>query len=84
MDIFDRALEKFGIEKQIIKLCEECAEMETAIMHFREGRDTSDHVAEEIADVTIVLEQIMRAFSITEKQLSEWLDFKLNRLEGRL
>ena len=53
------ALLIFGAERQIKKCVEELTELCVALLHNECGKDTVDHVAEEIADVEIMLQQMM-------------------------
>lgn len=50
--------EYLGSEKQLLKLVEELDELKEAIINFTDGKDTKEHVIEEIADVENLLYQI--------------------------
>lgn len=50
--------EYFGSEKQLLKLVEELDELKEAIINFTDGKDTKEHVIEEIADVENLIYQI--------------------------
>lgn len=84
MTTLEKALKHFGTNAQILKLCEECAELITAINHCKDGRDKASHVAEEIADVSIMLEQMRIAFGIGANEVKRWIEDKLERLEERI
>ena len=56
--ICKRALEVFGEEKQMKKCVEELNELAVALLHYEDGKDSEEHVAEEIADVEIMLQQM--------------------------
>lgn len=79
-----KALEVYGLDAQIIKLSEECGELLSAVSKCRSGRDTADHVAEEMADVLVMMDQMQIAFGITEKTVFDYVEKKLERLEKRL
>jgi NTP pyrophosphatase (non-canonical NTP hydrolase) len=66
MNIYDQALNHFGIDAQKIKAIEEMAELTQAIC-----KDTN--IAEEIADVQILLEQLKIVYP-------EWEKYKLTKL----
>lgn len=51
--------------------------------HFFQNRDREKEIAEEIADVQIMLEQIILHLGI-EKEVAEWRQGKLKRLESRI
>jgi NTP pyrophosphatase (non-canonical NTP hydrolase) len=55
-EILTAAIEKFGEEKQELKAVEEMCELIVAISHKHFGRE--HNIAEEIADVEIMLEQL--------------------------
>jgi hypothetical protein len=83
--IYERALDKWGIENQI-KICiEELAELiQVLAKHGRKINGTSiEKIAEEIADVELMIEQMKIAFKIY-KDVEKWKDVKIKRLEGYL
>ncbi len=84
METLERAISTFGADAQITKLCEECAELVTAVVHRRDHRDTNDHVAEEMADVTLMMVQMRIIFGIDEREIDKWLAYKLERLRERI
>lgn len=55
-EILTAAIEKFGEKKQELKAVEEMCELIVAISHKHFGRE--HNIAEEIADVEIMLEQL--------------------------
>ena len=73
------AIETFGKEHQIGKLFEEIAELEEAIIKNHFGRDNAEHIAEEIADVEIMLDQIKLLFA-DDELLTKYRAAKLARL----
>lgn len=77
------ALTTYGAERQVKKLFEEIGELQEALCKCIDGRDTVHHLAEEIADVQIMLIQI----AILHDCVDEVADFrraKIERLEKRL
>lgn len=73
-----RILKHFGIDAQMDKLCEELAELDEAI---RSG--DKDHIAEEIADVEILLEQVKEGKELRGQVRSECAG-KLQRTHKRI
>lgn len=57
--ICKEALEVFGEKHQVKKCIEELNELAVALAHYLDGKDQIDHVAEEIADVEIMLQQML-------------------------
>lgn len=86
--VFRAAVERFGFDWQAGKFCEEMAELLEAVCRERQGRDTVSHVAEEIADVEIMLEQLKvwyKAHGMVEgfrRQKTERLAEKIVKREG--
>jgi NTP pyrophosphatase (non-canonical NTP hydrolase) len=63
-NIFKQAVDKFGVENQLLKLVEEMAELTQAIIKHRLYPDEPKHfnnLLEEFIDVNIVLEQLSYA-----------------------
>ena len=81
--IYRDALETFGVEHQVKKLFEEMAELQVAICHTLDGKDDLYHVAEEIADVQVLLGQMMEHFNC-EYAVMLRKRAKLKRLAGRI
>lgn len=77
------AVQKFGQESQIGMLFEEMAELQDAVCKQRRGRDSVDHIAEEIADVEIMLEQLKEIYHC-HKLASQKRCEKIERLRKRL
>lgn len=57
-EVFERALNVFGIKHQMIKGVEELSELQKELCKQANGDGNKDKVIEEIADVEIMLEQI--------------------------
>ena len=77
-----RALERYGVDNQLMLMQEELAEAITAISHFRRKRQNGmSEVAEELADVSIVLDQLKNVFG---EEIELWREKKLNKLRSRL
>ena len=85
MDILEMAIEKYG-EKQLDQAQEELAELIVAISKHKRNANklTIANVIEEIADVRIMLKQVMMLLNIEEFQIKNEELYKLNRLKKRL
>lgn len=81
--VFQQALEKFGWEAQRLMLMEELSELQNAVCKEARGRDTREHVAEEVADVEIMLEQVKLHFEV-EGNVERIRREKVDRLRGRV
>ena len=79
-DVILEAVETFGKESQCRIAVEEMSELTKEICKNFRGKPNIDHIAEEIADVKIMMLQLQLIFDCTDKVL-EYQDFKLRRLE---
>lgn len=80
----EAAVNTYGLEAQLDVFYGEIGELMTAVADLRRGRDTTDHVAEEMADVLICCKEIMYAFGIFRRDVLLWQDRKLRRLALQL
>lgn len=77
------ALWYFGASNQILKLFEEMAELQKEVCKHEQDFCNLDEIAEELADVSIMLEQMAILFQVEE--LTEQIRLeKLERLESRI
>ena len=85
MNILEKAIEKYG-EKQLDQAQEELAELIVAISKYKrnENKFTISNVIEEIADVNIMIKQVMMLLDIKEFEVKSEEIYKLNRLKKRM
>ena len=81
-EIYQKAVEQYGVEPQTKMAIEEMAELTNALMKFARGRVTVDDIVEEIADVTIMMQQL--AYIYGRKNVDLQIDYKSQRLARRL
>lgn len=62
-NVYQEALEAWGLESQVRQTIEELAELMLALCKKLRGSDNIEQIAEEIADVEIMLEDLASAFS---------------------
>lgn len=77
------ALQKWGDGPQVAMVFEEMAELQKELCKHMRGADNVDHIAEEIADVHIMLEQMMILHDCREL-VEAWKSKKPERLERRI
>ena len=65
-EILHLALMEFGAASQLDKTCEECAELIDALLKYKQGRATTKEVATELADVMIMVQQMIYLFDRQE------------------
>nr|WP_207709353.1 hypothetical protein [Acutalibacter sp. 1XD8-36] len=83
MEVCKKAIENYGVESQIMMVMEEMSELQKELCKNYRGKENSTCIAEEIADVEIMLEQMKILFDVHE-QSKKFLEFKLQRLMKRL
>lgn len=81
--IYRDALETFGADTQTKKLFEEIGEFMEALCKCADGRDKVLHLAEEIADVSIMLDQMAFRFGC-DAEVERMRRYKLRRLEQKI
>ena len=79
----------YGAAHQLVKLCEECAELtQQAAKCYDKGIPYSDDMIEEIADVLVIIEQFKAVMSqpdrdLLDKIIMEKLERQIKRIEGK-
>lgn len=87
-EILLKAIERYGIENQMMQCIEEMAELTQAINKYRRAKwsysatDAYNHVIEEIADVQIMIEQMRIMFD--REDVDKFIAAKLKRLDERM
>lgn len=82
-DVYAKALKKWGVEMQATVAIEEMSEVIKEITKAMRGELNREHLAEEIADATIMLEQISQIYNINAS-VSSWVDYKIASLKRRV
>lgn len=73
-----RAIDHFGVSAQKWKLVEELGELLVEIAREQIGRSNKDAIREELADATIMCEQMKIIYG--HKEVDNWIQRKLARL----
>jgi hypothetical protein len=81
--VCQRAVEAYGKEHQLIICMEEMAELTKELSKNLRGHNNLQEIAEEVADVEIMLEQVKVIFDLKE-EVSEAKEAKLLRLQKRI
>lgn len=81
-DILAMAVKEFGKENQILQAVEEMAELTHALMRHVRGDVHVENVVEEIADVQIMIRQMVMIFG--EAEIAQMTHGKMRRLSYRL
>ncbi len=80
--IYKKTISRWGNDAQYDQMVEECAELITALKHFRRGKVNQQAVVDELADVTLMLGQLTWMFG-TER-VEDAVQLKLQKLDQLL
>lgn len=95
-NIYEKAIDTYGIQSQTLMLAEECSELVKAAskacrymaipgdLHETKTLELVQDIAEEIADVLIMIEQIKMYYYITDSEIDNFKSNKLMRLAYRM
>ena len=83
-----KIIQHYGINKQLKYIHSEYFELDEAIFDYI-TRDENmykdrEHIAEEIADVMVMLKQFQYYYDITDEQIEEIMNFKIDRQLDRI
>lgn len=81
-EICDQAVKYFGCKHQITKTIEELAELQIALSRYLNLEPDDENIAEEIADVFIMLNQLCIVFG--QEKVKTAFTAKMERLEKRI
>ena len=85
--ILEENIKEHGVVLETVIAMEECAELIQAISKVRRYGfigQYKDNLIEEIADVSIVIREIMMIFGISDGDINEVIDSKIKRIKKRL
>ena len=83
MSLLQKAIAKWGEDAQMKMVLEEMSELQKEICKMWRGKDNRDAIAEEVADVEIMLDQLQIMLGIWE-DVQGHRTKKLQRLQERL
>lgn len=83
MTIYEKAVKHYGADSQISKAIEEMAELMMELARYQNGEDNVSLIGDEIADVKIMLEQLIVIFG-SQSFVNQSIGTKLHRLENRM
>lgn len=83
-DVLNHAIYKYGKDMQLDVAIEEMAELTKEIVKHKRGKNNHIELAEEIADVYIMLEQVKIACDITDHEVNIFIQQKIQRLKNKL
>lgn len=83
IETLEKAIQTYGSTAQLLMLFEEMSELQKEICKNFRGSENVEHIAEEIADVEIMIQQVKMIFNIFD-EVGIFKDSKVERLEKRL
>ncbi|MBW2520335.1 MAG: antitoxin [Deltaproteobacteria bacterium] len=81
-NIYRQAIEKWGEHAQSDQAIEECAELIATLKHYRRGKVPSQSVINELADVILMIGQLVYMFG--EDKVTAAIGCKISKLENLL
>ena len=81
-ELYQATLQKWGAEAQYDQAVEECAELIATLNHLRRGRVDESAVADELADVYLMIGQL--AYMLGEARVAAAVERKILRLRELL
>ena len=81
--VYREAIDLWGTDMQEKVAIEEMSELTKEICKNWRGKDNRAAIANEIADVTIMLEQLRIIYDLNEA-VCDYMDAKIERLKGRI
>ena len=79
----EKAVEKWGVDAQLVILIEECSELTKEATKMLRGHGRRENMIEELADVTVMCEQLRIILGLTEEDLENIAEAKMIRTMER-
>ena len=83
LELYQELISKYG-DKQVVVAIEELSELQKELCKHLRGKLDGCNLVEEIADVQIMLEQMIMLFGIEQSAIDFIINQKLQRTEERL
>ncbi|MDR2526508.1 MAG: hypothetical protein LBC92_01390 [Rickettsiales bacterium] len=84
IEICKKLFEKFGRTQEVIMCLEEMAELQKELCkNINRNKSNVDEIASEIADVYLMLKQVQILYNITDKDIKNIMDYKVDRLKEK-
>ena len=84
IDTYKQAIETYGVRAQKLMAIEEMSELTKEICKDVRGKLDREHLVEEVADVLITIDQLMIMYEISDREIQQMYERKIERLKGRL
>lgn len=84
LEDFNFIIDHYGAEAQIDKAIEELKELIEVLEGLKDGSEDIEHLAEELADVNIMMRQIRIMYDIPVEILRQMAEYKVARTLWRI
>lgn len=84
LQVMIEAIRQNGYKMQTMVAIEEMSELTKELVKFMRGENNTDAIAEEIADVEIMLRQMKIIYGIKDEDVEKLMVIKLKRLKARM
>jgi NTP pyrophosphatase (non-canonical NTP hydrolase) len=84
IDTYKKAIKTYGEKAQKLMAIEEMSELTKEICKDFRGQLDRKHLIEEMADVTITIYQLLMMYEISDKEIQQMCERKMERLKERL
>lgn len=84
IDTYKKAIKTYGEKAQKLMAIEEMSELTKEICKDFRGQLDREHLIEEIADVTITIYQLLMMYEISDKEIQQMCERKMERLKERM
>ena len=83
-DTYKQAIKTYGEKAQKLMAIEEMSELTKEICKDFRGKLNREHLIEEIVDVIITIDQLLMMYKISDKEIQQMCERKMERLKERL
>lgn len=85
IELIQKIAKRYGKEKQVLQAVEEMAELQKELIkNVNRNKDNKKEIILEIADVEIMLMQLVDIYNIEPNKLIGAMEYKLLRQKGRM
>lgn len=83
-DIFGQAFQVYGKKHQMVVAIEECGELGKEVSKYYRDKGNETHLKEEIADVLIMIWQLIKMLNLSVDDIKKIIIWKVKRLRRRI
>lgn len=83
IDLYKKLIHRYG-EKQIVVAIEELSELQKELCKSLRGKTNRENIIEEIADVLIMLDQVILYYRLDQQEIQKAVEYKVKRTKERL